>query len=100
MWNVVGPFGVGSPADLAVASEVVRSRNHRCLYLAEEDSEAQIAATVADSVVAEGAEGTVDGVEDSVGEEAASVVGVMTMGVVDVAARTAEAADSGVHCVP
>jgi hypothetical protein len=34
MWNVVGPFEVGSPADLAVVSEVVQSQN-RHLYLSE-----------------------------------------------------------------
>ena len=97
MWNVVGLFEVGSPADLVVVSEVVQSQNRRYLHLAEEGSEAQIAAIVADSVVAEGEEGMVDGVEDSVEVEVevASVADVMTMGVVDVAV-----ADSGVYCVP
>ncbi|KAF9650260.1 hypothetical protein BDM02DRAFT_1500746 [Thelephora ganbajun] len=99
MWNVVGPFEVGSPADLAVVSEVVQSQNRRCIYLAEEDSEAQIAAIAADSVVAEGEEGMVDGVADSVEVEVASVVDVMTMGVADVVVGTA-VADSGMYCVP
>jgi len=91
MWNVVGPSEVGSPADLEVGSEVVRSQNHRCHHLAEEDSEVQIAATVEDSVVAEEEEGMADEVEASVEVEAVFVVDVMTMGVVDVAAGTAVA---------
>ena len=95
MWNAVGPFEVGSPVDLAVASEVVQSQNRRCLYLAEEDSEVQIAVTVADSVVAEGEGHMVDGVEVSVEVEAASVADAMTMGVVDVAE-----VDSGVYFIP
>jgi hypothetical protein len=99
MWNVVGPFEVGSPADLEVGSEAVQSQNNRrYLHLAEEDSEVQIAvAIVADSAVAEGEEGLADGVEDSVEVEAASVADVMTLGVVDVAVAVA---DSGVYCVP
>jgi hypothetical protein len=103
MWNVVGPFEVGSPADLAVVSEVVQSQN-RHLYLAEveeqEDSEVRIAATAADSAAVEREELMVDGVEVSVEGEAASVADVMTLGVVDVAVATAVAADSGVHCIP
>jgi len=98
MWNVVGPFEVGSPADLAVVSEVVQSQN-RCLHLVEEVSEVQIAATVADSAVVEGEEHMVDGVEVSVEAEAASVVDVMTLGVVDVGVASA-GADSGVYCAP
>ena len=98
MWNVVGPSGVGSPADLAVVSEVVQSQN-RCLYLAEEVYEVQIAATVAGSAVVEVEERLVDGVEVSVEAEAASVADVMTLGVVGVAVATA-VAGSGVYCVP
>ena len=98
MWNVVGPSEVGSPADLAVVSEVVQSQN-RCLYLAEEVSEVRIAATVAGSAVVEGEERMVDGVEVSVEAEAASVADVMTLGVADVAVATA-VADSGVYYVP
>jgi hypothetical protein len=91
MWNVVGPFEVGSPADLAVVSEVVQNRN-RCLYLVEEVSEVQNAVTVADSAAVEAEERMVDGVEVSVEAEAASVGDVMTLGVVDVAV-----ADSGMY---
>ena len=98
MWNVVGPFEVGSPADLAVVSEVVQSRN-RCLYLAEEVSEVQTAVTVADSAVVEAEGRIVGGVEVSVEAEAASVVDVTTLGVVDAGVATA-GADSGVYCVP
>ena len=78
MWNVVGPFEVGSLADLAVVSEVVQSQN-RCLYPEGGVSEVQIAATVADSAVAEEEEERmVDGAEVSVEAEAASVADVMT----------------------
>jgi hypothetical protein len=96
MWNVVGPFEVGNPADSEVASEVVRNQNHRCLCLAEEDSELRIAATVAASVVAVREEGTADGVGDSVEVEVASVVDAMTMEVADVVVAVA---DSGVFRV-
>ena len=100
MWNVVGPFEVGNPADWAVVSGAVQSQNHRCLCLAEEVSVAQIEAIVADSVVVEGEGGTVDGVEVSVAVGAAvSVADGTIMGVVDVVAGT-EAADFGVYCVP
>jgi len=95
MWNVVGLFEVGSPADLVVVSEVVQSQNRRYLYLAEEGSEAQIAEIVADSVVVEGEEGMVDEAEDSVEVEVASVADVMIMRVVDVVV-----VDSGACCVP
>ena len=98
MWNVVGPFEVGSPADLAVVSEVVQSRN-RCLYLAEEVSEVQTAVTVADSAVVEAEGRIVGGVEVSVEAEAASVADVTTMGAVDVAVGTV-VADSGMYRVP
>ena len=97
MWNVVGPFEVGSPADLAVASEVVQNQNP-CLYPAEGDSEVQIAATVADSVVVEGEELMAGGAEVSVEVEVASVADVMILGVVDVAVATV-VVDSGVSYV-
>ena len=104
MWNVVGPFEAGSPADLAVVSEVVQSQN-RCLYLVvvEEVSELQIVVTVGDSAVVEGEDHSVDGEGGSVEAEAASVADVMTLGVVDVVVATAAAvavADSGMYCVP
>lgn len=96
MWNVVGPLEAGSPVDLVAVLEVVQNQNRRYLYLAGEDSELQIAATVADSAAAEGEERIVDGVEDSVEVEAASVADVTTMGVGDVVVVTA--VDSGVYC--
>ena len=103
MWNVVGLFGVGSPADLEVVSEVVRNPNRPCLYLEEEDSELQIVAIVGDSVVEEEEEEEeermVDEGEDSVEAEAASVADVTTMGAVDVAVGTV-VADSGMYRVP
>ena len=95
MWNAVGPFEVGNPADLEAASEVAQNQNRRYLCLAEEDSEVQTAATAADSVVAEVEGGMVDEVEDSVEVEAASVADAMT---VDVAVGTAVAV-SGLYCV-
>ena len=102
MWNVVGPFEVGSPADLAVVLEAAQNQNRRyLLYPPEEDSEAQIAAIVADSVVVGEEERLAEGVEDFVEVEAASVADVMTLGVAGVAVGSAVAvADSGVYCVP
>jgi len=94
MWNVAGPFEVGNPVDSEVASGVVQSQNRRCPLQAEEDSVARIAATVVDSVVAEGEEDTADEVEGSVVVGAASVADVMTLGVVGVVVDTA-AAGSG-----
>jgi hypothetical protein len=101
MWNVVGPFVVGSPADSVVASEVVQSQNRRCLFLSKEHSELQIVATiVADSVVVveEGMEDEVEA-EVSVAVEEASVEAAKTSGVAGVAEGTAEE-DSGVYRVP
>jgi hypothetical protein len=102
MWNVVGPFVVGSPADSVVASEVVQSQNRRCLFLSKEHSELQIVATiVADSVVVveEGMEDEVEvEAEVSVAAEEASVEAAKTSGVVGVAEGTAEE-DSGVYRV-
>jgi len=95
MWNVVGPFEVGNHAGWGAVLEVVQSQNRRCPSPAEEDSGAQIVATVVDSVAAEGEEGMVDEVEGSVAVVAASVADVMTLGVVGVAVGTAAAA-SGV----
>ena len=98
MWNVVGPFEVGSPADSEAVLEVVQNQNRPCLYLAEEGSEPQIAAIGGDSVVA-GEEHSVDEVvEVSVEVEADSVADEMTTGVVVVAAGMA-VADSGVYFV-
>ena len=99
MWNVVGPFEVGSLADLVVVSEVVQSQS-RCPFLAEQRSEVQIAATVADSAAAEGEDRMVGGVEVSAegGVGVASVADAMTLGVVVVVAATA-VADSGVYSI-
>ena len=99
MWNVAEPFAVGSLADSAVVSEVVQSQNNRCLSLAEEDSEAQSAAIVADSVVAEGEEAMVDGVEDSVVAAAAASVAVVTTTEAAGAGVDTAVVDSGVYCV-
>ena len=94
MWNVVEPFEVGSPADLEVVLEVVQNQSRRCLYLAEEEFELQIAATAGDSVVVE-EERTVDGAEVFVEAEADSVEDVTTTGAVDVVVDMV-AVDSGV----
>ena len=94
MWNVAGPFEVGNPVDSEVASGVVQSQNLRCPSQAEEDSVVRIAASVVDSVVAEG-EDTVDEAEGSAVVGAASAADVMTLGVAGVAVDTA-VADFGV----
>lgn len=100
MWSVAGPFEVGSLVALAAVLEAVRSQNNHRLFLAEEGSEVQIAAIVADFVVVvEGEEGMADEVEDSEVAEVASVVVVTTTGVVVGVAVGMAVADSGVYSV-
>lgn len=92
---------VGNPADSVVVLEAVQSQNRRYLYLvAEEGSELQIVAIVADSAVAEEEEeGSVAGGAEGSVVEVDSVAAATTTGEVDVAVDTA-VADSGVYRVP